>query len=391
MNVGYVVSNSGTISLQMDSKLYSIGTDHINYKAIKQALAGKEYTKLCDLVDVGRSITKAFGSNASNNGNVVEVRDGVVYYKNNPLHNCLTDRIISLMQSEFPIDPLVKFLANLMANPSNRAVNELYSFLEDNKLPITDDGCFMAYKRVNGEYMDFHTHTLDNHVGKTVSMERNQVNEDKDQTCSTGLHFCSLAYLKEYHGGEGHIIIVKINPKDVVSIPSDYHNTKGRCCEYVVLSQYDKEDMEAFDKPLYNSDGSAWTGEDYDTANDGAATGSDADDESDNESLEYDEGQDDYADGYRVDENPYDEQDDPDMHEDWERGWLDAGAGDNSKTVAKGTGKANAGSLGKKPDGSNYWNVRDAAGHFRPKMGRKPDGKAYHNVRDAAGHFTKRS
>ena len=29
-------------------------------------------------------------------------------------------------------------------------------------------------------------------------------------------------------------MIVKINPADVVAIPTDYNNTKGRCCKYVV-------------------------------------------------------------------------------------------------------------------------------------------------------------
>jgi polyhydroxyalkanoate synthesis regulator phasin len=30
---------------------------------------------------------------------------------------------------------------------------------------------------------------------------------------------------------------MKVNPRDVVSIPSDYNNEKGRCCEYAVVDE----------------------------------------------------------------------------------------------------------------------------------------------------------
>jgi hypothetical protein len=67
-------------------------------------------------------------------------------------------------------------------------------------------------------------------------MPRNQVDEDKDRTCSHGLHFCAQSYLSQYHGGNGKVVIVKINPADVCAIPSDYANAKGRCSKYLVFS-----------------------------------------------------------------------------------------------------------------------------------------------------------
>jgi len=89
-------------------------------------------------------------------------------------------------------------------------------------------------------------------------MNRAEVNADSNQTCSTGLHFCSLSYLSGYHGGEGVIIIVKVDPADVVSIPVEYRNTKGRCCRYTVIKVYRDEvdpSKELFDGPLYKEDG----------------------------------------------------------------------------------------------------------------------------------------
>jgi hypothetical protein len=111
--------------------------------------------------------------------------------------------------------------------------------LEKNSLPITPDGHFLAYKKVRYDYKDCHSGTMDNSVGQVVEMERNSVDDDKDRTCSTGLHFCSRDYLNHF-GGE-RLVIVKVNPRDVVSIPSDYNGAKGRACRYEVVDEIDKD------------------------------------------------------------------------------------------------------------------------------------------------------
>jgi len=54
---------------------------------------------------------------------------------------------------------------------------------------------------------------------------------------STGLHFCSRSYLGRFGGS--NIMVLKIHPKDVVSIPTDYDDAKGRCCKYEVIGQID--------------------------------------------------------------------------------------------------------------------------------------------------------
>ncbi|KKL77279.1 hypothetical protein LCGC14_2036440, partial [marine sediment metagenome] len=38
-------------------------------------------------------------------------------------------------------------------------------------------------------------------------------------------------------GGGGRTVIVEINPRDVVAIPVDYGNAKGRCCRYTVVGE----------------------------------------------------------------------------------------------------------------------------------------------------------
>jgi hypothetical protein len=151
--------------------------------------------------------------------------------------------MIEMLQEDFPVAPLVNFMENLMQNPSMNSVNELYGFLEKNNLPITSDGHFLAYKKVRENYLDCHSGTMDNSVGKIVEMERNQVDDVADRTCSTGLHFCSEDYLNHF-GGE-RIMIVKVNPRDVVSIPSDYNRSKGRACRYEVVGELGADQVPA--------------------------------------------------------------------------------------------------------------------------------------------------
>ena len=51
-------------------------------------------------------------------------------------------------------------------------------------------------------------------------------------------------------------MIVKISPADVVSIPSDYNNAKGRACKYEVIGEIGNDNGEvdtAFSKPVQSN------------------------------------------------------------------------------------------------------------------------------------------
>ncbi len=165
----------------------------------------------------------------------ITISNHEVCFRGVPIDNSLTKRIIQMREEGFSIAPMVAFLNNLLKNPSHRAIKELYEFLEKSDLPITDDGHFLAYKRVTFDYKDCHSNTISNRVGDRPKMPRNEVDDDCNNTCSTGLHFASLDYLKHYCGER--LMVLKINPENVVSIPADYNATKGRCCEYEVVQE----------------------------------------------------------------------------------------------------------------------------------------------------------
>lgn len=241
-----------SLTVIIESEQFTLNREtHPNFDKVIDAIRSNDSERARQLID----ITAAVANYA--NG-FLEVKNGDVYWDGKPFHNSLTDRLMEMLKQEIPVEPLVEFLHNLKLNPSKRAVDELYGFLEKNTLPITPDGHFLAYKKVRDDYKDIYSGTMDNSVGKVVEMARNEVDEDKDRTCSSGLHFCSLAYLPHFGYGPGNrVVIVKINPRDVVSIPADYNNAKGRCCRYEVVGEHkveggkDRDRTEAFNSPVH--------------------------------------------------------------------------------------------------------------------------------------------
>jgi hypothetical protein len=237
--VPYLLQGKNII-LVIDSKSHTISKDtHIAYVKIVDALKAQDWDALRDLVEPKKAIVN-FG-----NG-YVAINGDKVTWKDQPFHNALATRMIEMYQEGFPIDPMVRFMENLLLNPSKRSVDQVYGFLEKNKLPITEDGYFLAYKRVRNDYLDCHTGTIDNSIGQVVEMDRNMVDDNPDSHCSTGLHFCSESYLNHFGGLNDPVMILKISPADVVSIPTDYNGAKGRCMKYEVVGQVNGDPKDAF-------------------------------------------------------------------------------------------------------------------------------------------------
>ncbi len=173
------------------------------------------------------------------------VDNGCILVNGQPVHESLSRKILKFQAEGLPHKPLVRFAENLQKNPSYRAVTELFTFLDKNEHPITEDGNFIAYKRVRSDFKDIHSGTFDNSVGKVLEMPRNQVNEDSTQTCSHGLHVANWHYAHTQFASSNPstdvMLEVEVNPADVVSIPVDYNNAKMRVCRYTVLGVVDKE------------------------------------------------------------------------------------------------------------------------------------------------------
>jgi hypothetical protein len=175
--------------------------------------------------------------------NKVIIENNKVSYKSNSeiftLPDCLVKKLVEFAYNSYPWKAFSAFLHNLSENPNPESREQLYYFLEHNKFPITEDGCFLAYKyvtEIDGHLYDAYTKEYLNDVGCIVVMDRNKCNSDRSTTCSHGLHVAAYEYASGC--GIGEVIIeVKINPKDVVAVPYDYNNQKMRVCRYEVIKK----------------------------------------------------------------------------------------------------------------------------------------------------------
>lgn len=240
----------GSLVVTTDSRVFTLTDDHTDFANILEMLkAGRN-----DEAEV--ALDRATAIRAAVVATKFSIVGNVVSYNGRDLPTVMADYIIRMQNEGFDLAPLEKFTDNLFQNPSFRALNEAFRFIQANQMPITEDGCFIGYRAVTPEYTDIRTKKFDNSLGSIVKEDRNLVDENPDRTCSHGLHVCSLEYINS--GGYGQVnspwIIVKVNPRDVVAVPRDYNNTKLRCCEFEVIGELDRSKVTRGDKKSYRED-----------------------------------------------------------------------------------------------------------------------------------------
>ncbi len=249
--IGRFVSKE-QITLIFSEDTAVIDNSNPKFTEILQLCKDGKYAEAAALATIKDQINQTFDGD-------IRVVGGEVIYDGKPLHNVMCERILDIMREGLDATGLVKFLENLMQNPSYTAVQELYLFLEANQIPITEDGHFLAWKKIRNNWKDIHSNSVDYSVGATPSMKRNEVDPDRDRTCSNGLHCAGWSYLPHFgsNGDSDRIVIVKVNPADVIAVPNDYDNAKMRVCRMEVLREYTDRKVEAeeFSHSVVSSDG----------------------------------------------------------------------------------------------------------------------------------------
>lgn len=245
----FIITNQG-ITIVTGKGPVSIAAEDPAYSQVRELLkAGAGEAEIFEVIEAAQRELEQSLEAIGDSGVAIRA-DGLVTLEGKVIDNSLTRRMLTMREEGFDLRPMAAFLAKLQHNPSFRARKELYTFLEVGQLPLTEDGHFLAYKIVRPDYKDYHSGKFDNSVGQVLTMPREEVDDDCNRTCSSGLHFCSLDYLQHFGGADGHVMILKISPADVVSIPADYNNTKGRCCRYEVVGEYTDYRRNA-PKPLF--------------------------------------------------------------------------------------------------------------------------------------------
>lgn len=266
-----VLVTNDAVTLVFEGEVFSGSRDYAEKSGVLVALTQKAFRKAADLLNKAKAIVRrSLGA--------FEVENGVILHNGVRVNNVVAERIVQLSDAGLPFMPAVKFLENILQNPSKRATDELYAFLEHKGLPLTEDGHFIAYKSVQSDYLSKASGVepvevskdggktwktfvgqIPNNVGNLVRMTRNLVDDNREHECSKGLHVGSLGYSGPtgwYHGSGDNIVIVKVNPRDAVSVPRDHDAQKLRVSQYEVISNF----KGAYEAPLTASDGAEFDG-----------------------------------------------------------------------------------------------------------------------------------
>lgn len=217
------------VTVAIDGKVFNFDHTHPNYTFIRDAVMEKDWGSVSANADYKKRFkTLTFG--------FFEItEDGQLLHRGEPVEYEFAEKIIALHEKDIRPTALLKFLERLKSNPSSISVESALRFIVHNSLPIDKDGFLFTYKRIKNNWKDCHSGTMDNSIGQVVAMEREHVTLDPNQTCSAGLHVCSYSYLSHFSGDR--IVVCKVDPHDIVSVPHDYSNAKMRVMRYEVITE----------------------------------------------------------------------------------------------------------------------------------------------------------
>lgn len=250
-NIQYQITNNAEFngaSVLIDGEPYTVSGQHPDWLSIRDGLLNEtlEAEELLELINPAAGVAAGLTRLSER----VTFTDGTIFFDGDELDNSLTKHIIRIItesdsaeRAEKHYKPFVAFLEKLYTNPSKKSRKHLYSFIESHGITITDNGDFIAYKGVNLDGTSSHRGygivngvvyehaNLPNSIGAIVEIPRARVDDDRSTACSTGLHAGTHAYARSF---APRLLTVTINPRDVVSVPSDHSNAKIRVSRYVV-------------------------------------------------------------------------------------------------------------------------------------------------------------
>lgn len=241
------------LTVFMDGDISTITSNHDNYVTVLEEVKRDHPNSVLirQLINVEESIN-AFLSESVDTGRV-SVSGGVVLFDGSPINGAVVNHLVNLYRlgDVYGVIALSRFLENAMQNPGGeKSMESLWSWMKGRNFTITDDGCFIAYKGViataeknvmlsvhSGDAtvdgVDYKSQQIPNKVGSTVTMPRKNVNDNTGVGCSFGLHAGTWDYAK---GFARVTLAVKIDPRDVVSVPADCAYAKLRVSKYVIVS-----------------------------------------------------------------------------------------------------------------------------------------------------------
>lgn len=250
--VTFLVTNN-SITLHYDGKTKTVTQGDDRFEKVLTLIRENKLDEIPEVVETERYFARQG----------LELKDGLLHVEGEAMPHELSGRILSYKEHNLPFDSLLKFWDLLKQNPSFNSRKQLFKFLENKGHSITPDGHFVGYRGVTEDFKDRHTKQFDNKPGSILEMPRDQVDDNPNNTCSFGFHVGGYDYAKDFAGG-GKLVLVKVNPKDVVAVPTDYNGQKMRVCRFEVL----EEVKDVLTSPVYDdssdddSEGTNFSGDD---------------------------------------------------------------------------------------------------------------------------------
>jgi len=237
-----LTNGSFTLILDNGAQILTATDSHPKWEDIIEAYKAEDESRLRILL----SMKKVFEEYSE--GGLVIDGTGITYH-GRPMHGIDVDRALAFLKQGLPYKPYANYLRRKMKNSSARSIEEMYKFLEHKHMPLTPSGKFIAYKGVAENYYSIMGNTstvvlqgvtdptghILNVVGTTIEVERSSVDDNFNNGCSFGLHAGSLVYA---HGWGKRVVLVEIDPADVVSVPDCSQHQKLRCCKYTVIGDF---------------------------------------------------------------------------------------------------------------------------------------------------------
>lgn len=221
---------------------------------------GQDFGKVREMVDAVRVTVKEALAGAVSivDGDEADVADSYRIKHGDPVEEVLLATALRLTQENTDLAPLGRFLKRLERNPSPASRSQLFGWLKAGGFTITTEGLIVGYKSVRNDGLSAHagreevtvvrqdgtTETVTGNVpypvGATVWMPRHLVDDDRDSACSVGLHVGTYSYAQNF---SQKMLVVLVDPADVVSVPTDCSAQKMRVCRLRVAAQHDGEQL----------------------------------------------------------------------------------------------------------------------------------------------------
>lgn len=242
MHIPHII-NEKTITVILKNGFEIIPASHINFTKIKKALLSGNHEEVEALLNIRKELEKAVTGEITIDGNSV-------FYKGLAVPAYQGQKLVSMYKEGCKnFTPFRRSVERLMENTSFYVREQFSKFADYDELPIDEDGYVYAYKGVQNDYWSVQGNTktrvlkgkvnssgqIFNGVGEEIEIVRADVDDDPNNYCSNGVHIGSFEYASR-HGPK--VMLVKFDPKDVVSVPNDCNGQKCRVCHYWVVAEY---------------------------------------------------------------------------------------------------------------------------------------------------------